>query len=77
MCNDGQPSFMKAHMETIYMLAIASEVKDEDTGSHVRRVRRLSQVLAGRMGISSAESEKIGLSSVLHDVGKIHTPDGF
>jgi PAS domain S-box-containing protein/putative nucleotidyltransferase with HDIG domain len=66
----------EAHMETIYMLAIASEVKDEDTGSHVRRVRRLSQALANRMGISSADSEKIGLSSVLHDVGKIHTPDG-
>jgi PAS domain S-box-containing protein len=65
----------EAHMETIYMLAIASEVKDEETGSHVRRLRCLSQALAQRMGLSPAEAEQIGLSAVLHDVGKIHTPD--
>ncbi len=65
----------EAHMETIYMLAIASEVKDEETGSHVRRLRHLSQVLAQQMSMSAADSQQIGLSAVLHDVGKIHTPD--
>jgi PAS domain S-box-containing protein len=65
----------KSHLETIYILAIASDAKDEDTGDHVRRLRRLSQQLAEKMGVSPPEAERIGYSAVLHDVGKIHTPD--
>jgi PAS domain S-box-containing protein/putative nucleotidyltransferase with HDIG domain len=64
-----------AHMETIYILAIASEAKDEDTANHVRRLRWFSEALANQMGISPAESERIGYAAILHDVGKIHTPD--
>jgi response regulator RpfG family c-di-GMP phosphodiesterase len=67
----------EAHMETIYMLAIASEAKDQDTGDHVRRLRRMSQLLAERMGVEPREAETIGHSAVLHDVGKIHTPDNI
>jgi PAS domain S-box-containing protein len=65
----------EAHMETIYMLATASEAKDEDTFAHVRRVRAASKRLAERMGHGPDESERFGLAAVLHDVGKIHTPD--
>jgi putative nucleotidyltransferase with HDIG domain len=64
-----------AHMETIYILAIASEAKDQDTAEHVRRVKRMSELLATRMGLSPAEAERLGNSAILHDVGKIHTPD--
>ncbi len=65
----------EAHLETVYMLATASEAKDQDTGEHVRRVRTATQRLADRMGVDPNEAERIGLASVLHDVGKIHTPD--
>ena len=65
----------EAHMETLFMLAIASEAKDEDTGWHVRRIRELVQALAIELGISATDAERIGHASVLHDVGKIHTPD--
>jgi PAS domain S-box-containing protein len=64
-----------AHMETILILAKASDAKDEDTGEHVRRLRRMSQVLAERMGVPPPEAERIGYSAVLHDVGKINIPD--
>jgi putative two-component system response regulator len=64
-----------AHMDAIYMLAIASEAKDTDTGAHVRRVQKQSFELAKKMGFSSSEAESIGYSSILHDVGKIHVPD--
>ena len=64
-----------AHMETIFILAIASEAKDEDTGAHVRRLRRMTQLLAQSLGVDPTEAERIGYSAVLHDVGKIHTPD--
>ena len=65
----------EAHMETMYMLAIASEAKDVDTGKHVRRLRQLSFKLALAMGLSTPDADRIGFAAVLHDVGKIHTPD--
>lgn len=65
----------QAHMEAIFMLAVASEAKDQDTGKHVKRIERLARSLAGKIGFSPAEAESIGYSAILHDVGKIHVPD--
>jgi PAS domain S-box-containing protein len=65
----------EANMDAIYMLAIASESKDEDTGAHVRRLQHFSQTLAREIGYAPREAEKVGYSAILHDVGKIHVPD--
>ena len=65
----------EANMDAIYILAIASESKDEDTGHHVRRLQHYSQSLARELGFSVREAENIGHSAILHDVGKIHVPD--
>ncbi|WP_428940555.1 HD domain-containing phosphohydrolase [Fontivita pretiosa] len=67
----------QAHMDAIYMLAVASEAKDEDTGRHVRRIQHHTRELARRLGFSHDESEAIGYSAILHDVGKIHVPDSI
>ena len=64
-----------ANMDAIYMLAIASEAKDEDTGRHVRRIERLARAVSLEIGLDPAEAEAIGYSAVLHDVGKMHVPD--
>ena len=64
-----------ANMDAIYMLAIASESKDQDTGDHVRRLQRYSESLARELGFSPREAEQIGYSAILHDIGKIHVPD--
>jgi PAS domain S-box-containing protein len=66
-----------AQMDAIYMLAVASEAKDHDTGRHVRRIQHYSHALAMQMGMSEAEADLIGLSAILHDVGKIHIPDSI
>jgi putative two-component system response regulator len=65
----------ESHMETTYILAIASEARDEETGAHVRRLKHVSQKLAEAMGLPVPAAEVIGQSAILHDVGKIHTPD--
>jgi PAS domain S-box-containing protein/putative nucleotidyltransferase with HDIG domain len=65
----------QAQMDAIYMLAIASEAKDQDTGRHVLRIQKYAQELARRLGFSERESQAIGYSAILHDVGKIHIPD--
>lgn len=67
----------QANLDAIYMLAVASEAKDHDTGAHVRRIRGLSEQLAKNLGFSPEEAYDIGLAAVLHDVGKIHVPDAI
>lgn len=65
----------QAHMDAIYMLAVASEAKDESTGQHVKRIEQLTRDLSRKAGFSQSEAESIGYSAILHDVGKIHVPD--
>jgi putative nucleotidyltransferase with HDIG domain len=64
-----------ANLDTIYMLAIASEAKDQDTGRHIRRIQKHATNIARELGFSERDAEAIGYSSVLHDVGKMHVPD--
>ncbi|MCS7033235.1 MAG: HD domain-containing protein [Phycisphaerae bacterium] len=64
-----------ANMDAIYMLAVAAEAKDHDTGAHVLRIQRYSQALACAIGLNEREADEIGYSSILHDVGKLHVPD--
>jgi PAS domain S-box-containing protein len=64
-----------ANMDAIYMLAVASEAKDQDTGAHVLRIRNYSTALARTIGYNEGEAERVGYSAILHDVGKIQVPD--
>jgi HD-GYP domain-containing protein (c-di-GMP phosphodiesterase class II) len=64
-----------AQLDAIYMLAVASEAKDFDTGRHVRRIQQYSQAIAGKLGLPAGEVEAIGYAAILHDVGKFHVPD--
>lgn len=60
--------------ETIDRLAIAAEFRDEETGYHVARMSRYSEILAATC--ADAELCKhIREASSLHDVGKIGVPD--
>ena len=64
-----------AHKHALYMLALASEYKDRETGSHIQRITYLTKQIALKMGVKSEEAEKIGHSSILHDVGKLGISD--
>jgi len=64
-----------ANMEAIYMLAVASEAKDADTGAHVRRIEHYTRMLATEMGVPPNIAELYGYSAILHDVGKMQVPD--
>lgn len=64
-----------ANLDAIYMLAVASEAKDADTGFHVRRIQKYSEALALEAGLEREEAEMLGISAILHDVGKLLVPD--
>jgi HD-GYP domain-containing protein (c-di-GMP phosphodiesterase class II) len=65
----------EAHLDAIYMLAAASEAKDDGTGDHVRRLQSLTAGLARAMGLGERAAAQIGRAAILHDVGKLHVPD--
>lgn len=66
---------LQANLDAVLMLAVASEARDDDTGAHVRRIERLARTLARATGMPALEAEHLGLSAILHDIGKIHVPD--
>lgn len=67
----------EAGIEAIYMLSLASEAKDDVTGNHIKRVRHYAETLAKRLGLDDRQAEEIGYSSMMHDIGKMHIPDGI
>jgi putative two-component system response regulator len=64
-----------ASLETIYRLSMASEYKDTDTGTHIKRMSRYSAAIARRMGLDASTVETILYSAPMHDLGKIGIPD--
>ncbi|HKW77886.1 MAG TPA: HD-GYP domain-containing protein [Candidatus Limnocylindria bacterium] len=62
-------------LQGISHLLLAATLKDQTTGAHLLRVRRYVEAIANRLGLPSELVEEFGYSSVMHDVGKIHTPD--
>ncbi|HEV8470230.1 MAG TPA: HD-GYP domain-containing protein [Candidatus Limnocylindria bacterium] len=62
-------------LQGISHLLLAATIKDRTTGEHLQRVRRYVEVIAQRLGLPEDLVEEFGYSSVMHDVGKIHTPD--
>ncbi len=60
---------------SIRMLAAAIDEKDPYTRGHSGRVAKYSLLIAQELGLHSEELEKIRISALLHDVGKIGVDD--
>ena len=60
---------------TVKALAAAIDGKDPYTRGHSERVSRFSVAIAEGLGLSADEIEKIRISALLHDVGKIGIDD--
>lgn len=65
----------KSRIETVKKFVKASEYHDTDTGGHIERMSRYSVLLYRQLGFDDSSSEVMQLASMLHDVGKISTPD--
>ncbi len=66
-----------AYFDAVYMLAMASEARDEQTGAHLRRIAAYTRAVAIAIGISDADADDISSAAILHDVGKLHLPDAL
>jgi putative nucleotidyltransferase with HDIG domain len=61
--------------ETIFTFVNMIEQRDTYTAGHTERVARYCQQIARVMGIASQEIIKLYKAAILHDIGKIATPD--
>lgn len=68
---------------TVIALADLAEFRDESTGSHIVRMKQLTNAVVARLHSEGKFAEEItdtframiGTASILHDVGKVTTPD--
>jgi len=61
--------------ETIFSMVNMIEHRDTYTAGHTSRVARYSIMIAKEMGLENKEIKKLQKAAVLHDIGKIATPD--
>ena len=74
-----------AREATILGLAKLAEYRDESTGSHLERIRDYARIIAEELAhrpkyksyISKQYIEDLYQSSILHDIGKVGTPDAI
>ena len=62
-------------MDSIRMIAAAVDEKDPYTHGHSERVSRYSVLIARNLGLPEEEVDKIRVSALLHDIGKIGIED--
>ncbi|MEM0913745.1 MAG: HD-GYP domain-containing protein [Planctomycetota bacterium] len=60
---------------TLHALTSAIDAKDSYTHGHSERVALLSRMLADAMGLDAEAAERVHLSGLVHDVGKIGVPE--
>lgn len=67
----------RTRQQIVERLGRAAEYRDNETGMHVMRMCRYSQLLALKAGMSSHEAELMLLAAPMHDIGKIGIPDAI
>lgn len=65
------------HIDAIEALSAAVDAKDQFTKGHSDAVTKYSLALADKLGLSPAEIENLKTAALLHDIGKIGTPDSI
>jgi len=67
----------ESRYDVVQRLGLAAEYKDNETGEHVLRMSKFSQLLAREYGLSEDRVELILNAAPMHDVGKIGIPDSI
>jgi response regulator RpfG family c-di-GMP phosphodiesterase len=66
-----------ANEEMIFRLAQAVECRDQETGDHLKRIARFSEMLAEACGLAEVLVQIIRPASMLHDIGKLSIPEAI
>ena len=61
--------------DVIQRLVMAEELREKGAPGHIQRMSRYCALIATRLGWANERCELIRLASMMHDIGKIGTPD--
>jgi putative two-component system response regulator len=64
-----------SRLELIRRLSRAAEYRDSETGMHILRMSKYSQIVALAAGASASKAKLILDAAPMHDIGKIGIPD--
>ena len=67
----------RAQIEAITRLAVAAELRDDETGKHTLRVGLLAEFMARATGQTHAYSQRLGATAMIHDLGKLGIPEAL
>ncbi len=67
----------KAEREMLHKLVAASEIRDNETGEHIKRLSRYSAVIGRKIGLSEPDIELLTLAIPMHDIGKMGISDSI
>ncbi len=65
----------KTRLEVVRSLGRAAEFRDNETGMHIVRMSKYSQLMAEAVGLGYERAELILHASPMHDIGKVGIPD--
>jgi len=72
-----QEEIEEVQKEAILRLCLAAELRDKETGMHIRRIQEYSALLAKKCGLPDEQVGLLFLASAMHDLGKIGIPDSI
>ncbi len=67
----------RGQMEMLQRLALAAEIRDDETSAHTKRVGKISAKIALILGLDEGYAKRLGFAAQFHDIGKIGIPDAI
>jgi len=77
MMDEKSAELVTAYDFTLEAMVAMLDAREKATGQHSIRVRNLSLILGRALGLSSSELDDLARGTLLHDIGKIATPDAI
>lgn len=68
---------IETQKELIYVMGEVVENRSRETGRHIKRVAKISELLAQKYGLSREYAEMIKMAAPMHDIGKVGIPDAI
>ncbi len=65
----------QTQQDLIFKMSELTETRSKETGFHVRRVAKYSEILARHYGLNEDEIKRLTLASPMHDIGKVGIED--
>ena len=73
--NTMKESLKEAYTDTLFRLALASEYKDTDTASHIKRIGLYCVEIGKHLGLNDDQLYILEHASTMHDIGKLAIDD--